>query len=480
MTDSFSQLYDRLQAFSLDAIDVAFPFSQRLMQENAWSSAYTQRVIEEYKRFALLGVLAGHPVSPSDAIDQVWHLHLTYSRSYWDDFCPNVLGQPFHHEPSQGGVTEKQKFESWYVQTLASYERLFGTIPPDDIWLAPEKQAIAKSIRVNPETQWVLSKMTGESIRQSIQSIDWIFPMLGVAIALVLVLLFTPWNPFDLSGPDFLKFYGALGGIVFAIVWMWQRWLIWGLGIEIDASTISLYGIAALSDRGGMRLTGLVSLIEKGWIEVDSEQKTVVLQRSADAAEDPMEAAMLAALADNLDPKTSSPAEQEINLAIQNQLREKQLLIDESHHRSIQTPLLLGLLVLILGVIRMGLGLSHGRPIGYLAGMWVMFLVVGGGYLWMPTIGLQRTGAGDRLLEKLRKKFPQETAAQSGHLAYSVALFGSQALPEDWRSQLDWLLPIPVVMMGDSIGGGTDSYGGCGNSCSGGGCGGGCGGGWGG
>jgi hypothetical protein len=39
--------------------------------------------------------ISTHIVTPSEQVDQVWHLHLTYTRSYWDEFCPNVLGQPF-------------------------------------------------------------------------------------------------------------------------------------------------------------------------------------------------------------------------------------------------------------------------------------------------------------------------------------------------------------------------------------------------
>src|SRR5947199_354356 len=76
------------------------------------------RAIEEYRRFAFLAVAAGHPVSPSDAVDQVWHLHLLYTRSYWVQFCGEVLGKPLHHEPSTGGGGEAAKFDAWYGQTL--------------------------------------------------------------------------------------------------------------------------------------------------------------------------------------------------------------------------------------------------------------------------------------------------------------------------------------------------------------------------
>lgn len=36
------ELYQRIQAFSFDRIDVQLPFSKRLAKENGWSSQYTQ------------------------------------------------------------------------------------------------------------------------------------------------------------------------------------------------------------------------------------------------------------------------------------------------------------------------------------------------------------------------------------------------------------------------------------------------------
>ncbi|WP_293075008.1 hypothetical protein [Moorena sp. SIO3H5] len=71
-----TQLYQRLQAFSLDDPDAKFPFSKRLARENQWSLKYTQRVIDEYKKFAFLAVVADHPVSPmvfTNSKDEAMH-----------------------------------------------------------------------------------------------------------------------------------------------------------------------------------------------------------------------------------------------------------------------------------------------------------------------------------------------------------------------------------------------------------------------
>ncbi|MBN9062810.1 MAG: hypothetical protein J0H41_10255 [Rhizobiales bacterium] len=83
---------------------------------------------------------AGHPVTPSEEVDQVWHLHLAYTRSYWDDLCGTVLGGPLHHGPTRGGKRERTRYDQQYRQTLDSYERAFGGKPPKDIWPGPEER----------------------------------------------------------------------------------------------------------------------------------------------------------------------------------------------------------------------------------------------------------------------------------------------------------------------------------------------------
>ena len=98
-------------------------------------------MIGEYKRFCFLAATAGHPVTPSDAVDQAWHLHLTYSRDYWERFCPEILGRPLHHGPTEGGGAEQQLYFAQYAQTLKSYERIFGERAPADLW--PKRGAAA-------------------------------------------------------------------------------------------------------------------------------------------------------------------------------------------------------------------------------------------------------------------------------------------------------------------------------------------------
>lgn len=125
-------LWKRIEKFSLDDPEASSPFSQRLARENNWDKSYTERVIKEYKRFAFLSITEG-PFTPSVAVDEAWHLHLIYTRSY-DKFCSEALQKKLHHNPSKGGKAEHEKFIGLYNGTLTSYESVFGDVPPLDIW----------------------------------------------------------------------------------------------------------------------------------------------------------------------------------------------------------------------------------------------------------------------------------------------------------------------------------------------------------
>jgi hypothetical protein len=127
-------LYQRLNDFALDDESASFKFSDRLAHENGWSLAFAKGAIAEYKKFIYLAATSPTPVTPSDIVDQVWHLHLTYSRSYWDEMCSEILGKKLHHGPTKGGANEDSKYRDLYTATLDAYRREFNAEPPRDYW----------------------------------------------------------------------------------------------------------------------------------------------------------------------------------------------------------------------------------------------------------------------------------------------------------------------------------------------------------
>ncbi|MCL4672204.1 MAG: hypothetical protein KJZ64_04570 [Sphingomonadaceae bacterium] len=157
-----TDLWQRLAAYEIGPPVASLTFAARLARENRWSAAFTERVLREYKRFCYLAVMAGHEVTPSDAVDQAWHLHLTYTRDYWERFCPEVLRMPLHHGPTAGGHVERTRYYDQYALTLKAYEEHFGEAPPADIW-APAARRFGVdplSYRVNPRDVLVLRRPT--------------------------------------------------------------------------------------------------------------------------------------------------------------------------------------------------------------------------------------------------------------------------------------------------------------------------------
>jgi len=179
MLDDQHALYQRLLAYPLEDPSHSLGFLAHLMRSNGWDRAYALRAMEEYKKFVFLALVAHHQVTPSDQVDQVWHLHLLFTDTYWNDFCPRVLGRPLHHHPAKGGREERERFHHLYLATLATYQSFFGR-PPVDLWPPAD-------VRFGRDLQ-----MQRGPIRRSCLAWprwEWTAPAIGWILALVLALL---------------------------------------------------------------------------------------------------------------------------------------------------------------------------------------------------------------------------------------------------------------------------------------------------
>lgn len=159
MEEKHQILWDKIRMFELDDPSVTFTFTDRLARENGWTLEYAIRTISEYKKFMFLLCIAEHPLTPSDQVDQVWHLHLIYTHSYWIDFCEHTIGKQIHHGPTKGGSGEKNKYMDWYEKTRQLYARIFQHDPPPDIWF-PSKIRFSEINfqRINLDRNWVIKK----------------------------------------------------------------------------------------------------------------------------------------------------------------------------------------------------------------------------------------------------------------------------------------------------------------------------------
>lgn len=91
MNETEAELYAEICEFKLDDPTAPYPMSAKLAWEYHWSEIYTLRAMYEYKKYIFLAAIAEGMVSPSSAVDGVWHYHLLYTHSYWEELCGKIF-----------------------------------------------------------------------------------------------------------------------------------------------------------------------------------------------------------------------------------------------------------------------------------------------------------------------------------------------------------------------------------------------------
>ncbi|HLO55586.1 MAG TPA: hypothetical protein VK169_14940 [Saprospiraceae bacterium] len=160
MTEEQVLLWHKIRSFDIDDSDSTFTFTDRLARENGWTFSYSVRTIEEYKKFIFLLCNSNKQLTPSDQVDQVWHLHLLYTKSYWKELCEKTIQREIHHGSTKGGQKEKEKYNNFYEDTKKTYREIFQSEPPIDIW--PTSKVRFKEInfiRVNAHKYWIIPKL---------------------------------------------------------------------------------------------------------------------------------------------------------------------------------------------------------------------------------------------------------------------------------------------------------------------------------
>ena len=478
MNSQQKELYQRIQEFSLDRPDTQLTFSKKLAKDNGWSLSYAQRTISEYKKFAFLAVAAGHPVAPSDQVDQVWHLHLSYSRSYWQEFCPKILQTPLHHEPSRGGLSEQLKLDDWYNRTLESYEQFFGQTPPIDIWPNSKDRfgRDLKFVRVNSQQNWILPKPSFPKItHQQTLTLTLLFILASVITGCQIVS--TIPNPLDFTGGEFLTFYFVLSIIIVLLALLLRNYLRMpneNLGQQL--SSLNTYETAYLAG-GKNRVvdTAIATLVQKESITAQSSQRTLTLNDSKENLSDPVEQEVAKAIVlnGNIDRVRSLVTSTTVIKKISDRLHQLGLLVSQNQSAKAQTyPAILIASLLGLGIAKIFVGISRGKPVSFLVVMCFIIAIIG---LCFWKIPVHRSRYGDRIFQDLLTRIHSRNLSHTDpQLPLAFALLGITILPNDMIFAELKQVFTPV----SSSSGGGDGGGGCGGGCGGGGGGcGGCGGG---
>lgn len=417
-TDGERALWQRLAAHPFECADAGLDFTAKLAREQGWSREEARAAVQEYRKFCFLAVSAGHAVTPSEEVDQVWHLHLTYTRDYWDVFCPQVLGMRLHHEGTDGQRDTRARHRNDYADTLASYQRWFGA-PPERFWPGSAARFAAATHRwVNRQSYWLIAKPHWPCFdwRRFAAAVAALFAV-GTAQAL-------PLNPLDWGGPAFIGLYLLLLVAAFVAAKLWRSALS-DNGRSDGGSGLDALQVAWLA--GGQRRAvdaGVAELMSTGALRWEDKEP---VRGENDAPSGPLSQLRNAVLAQAKAKKPQPTLFAKALDSVRKSLEQRGLLLDAADERRARLlPALLPALVLALGIAKIVVGLSRDRPIGFLGFLCVItFLVV----LGFARASVDRSRAGERALAQLRERHAHATRApREQDIALAVALAGTAVM----------------------------------------------------
>ncbi|MFM7315854.1 MAG: TIGR04222 domain-containing membrane protein [bacterium] len=533
MNQAEADLWKKLCGFSFDDPQSPFRFSDRLARENYWSKEFTQAVLEEYRRFLFLACVADHQVTPSIEVDEAWHLHMIYTRSYWNDLCRDTLGKSVHHGPTRGGRSEELRYDQQYQKTLESYEKYFGESAPRNIW--PEAQERFRrdfnAVRVDISRNWVIRKprwffeLNGllQPLRVHFGSISsgqprwqaWpllvliiyvFFGLLGISAnvepQMKFAAIVNPITKFDAR--TFLIFYPIFGVMLLTATYFLQRFLLSDeRKVELKSESESAESIALLQQELGEKnrvaFLSISRLLAEKKIDYDEitlqdgkskKVKTYKIVENAQAPAHPIDK-MVFALIQKFRAENMKLSDDDLMTAVNESNAMQELKTDLKNRGLLTFPgnylmarmvgALLFMIFLAVGLSRVYVGVSRERPVGFLLietgvlSLMFFFMNVKSRFLNFYTPGGQFINHFQRELDKKSTEFQKDSQEQSDHYWKSVAALGLAVIPAtDLFAELRLRYrPVSSSSGGDSYSSSDSS----GSSCGGGGGCGGCGGG---
>lgn len=496
-TRTASALWQGIAAFDFDEAAPAGHFARKLARDNGWSSTYTLRVIEEYRRYAFLTCTAGHVVVPSEQVDQAWHQHLLDTQPYWDVFCKQVLQKPLHHRPSKGGIDDRQKHVELYERSLKSYADAFGHEPPADIW-PPASQRFGRDLRqrrIALADHWIIPKLP-------VRRAAGVAAVAGLCISAIaaapLVAGVIGINPFNWQGPEFLAFYTGLCAAAVVITLILRRRVVNGsawptLGDSHD-DMLDPYEAATLNTNSHRAINAAIAALEHDGALAVIEETTGLVFKSKNyrlvqngplpAGALPLEKSVLAAVAKRDRGIPLSDVHERLKTtgaALIASLQTRGLLLPSDMNGRMFLIALPLLGVVAVGAVKIAVGVYRDRPVGFLILIGIVALIAA--IAVSGTTKRTRRGSDALAAAKARhagtkqKKLSREDITDGRHLSWLVAFYGPAILAGGSMMLLHSALTARATAGGGGDGTASAGCGGGGSSGDGGGGGGGCGGG---
>ncbi|MBD8524528.1 TIGR04222 domain-containing membrane protein [Pseudomarimonas arenosa] len=406
-SDQIEDHWQRIESWMRDDSPLSLTFRRQLAEASGWTPTDCLQAMEEYRRFCTVAALQHGEVSPSPAVDKVWHLHLTYSRDYWLDFCPNRLGFDLHHQPGMGQPGEAARLRHLYGLTLQRYQALFGQ-PPAKWW--PAHPLTVGAVR---QSGW-LKRRTGR----------WLAAVVGIlglsAIAQA--------NPLDWQGPAFLGLFMVLMGLAAALTTILRNRLTRGDergGLSLGEPDV--WTVAYLSG-GPQRVldAAVAELHRQEFIRWNTSGKRV---ESAERGEpdDPLLRTVFAAVRQRTMSSVLEVVKSGHFEAIRRNLQQRGWWFSADAALRISQISALPFAVLSgFGVLKIGIGLSRDKPVLFLVLLTIACAIVAA-VMYFKRPGV--TGRGRKAFEEIKQKHELTSRSHSNdQVAMAVALAGTTVL----------------------------------------------------
>ncbi len=112
-----------------DKIDLSLVKARTMRVHSDWTASRADSAVAEYRKLLVLAKLGVHVV-PGKDIDEIWHSHILFTKSYALD-CDSFFGYYLHHKPADGSSAEdnaKRKISHTIMMNM--YKKYFCHVAP--------------------------------------------------------------------------------------------------------------------------------------------------------------------------------------------------------------------------------------------------------------------------------------------------------------------------------------------------------------
>lgn len=138
------ELLKRLEWFDFPLKYPGETLLSHLVDKTALGDRKARIAVKEYRRFLYLAAVSDREVVPSPLIDHLWQLHITLSRTYFEDFCPRIIGRVIIRQPRRPGAAN----DLAYAETLTLYAAEFGERSDRNVWPEPAAQRRSLGLKI--------------------------------------------------------------------------------------------------------------------------------------------------------------------------------------------------------------------------------------------------------------------------------------------------------------------------------------------